>query len=312
MGVFFNLTMSYHHLNPVMTPFGQLVPLSTPQHCPFPSDSYPGNSSTHASFNRHMQDFNAWVRQHGERVDAWLVEYRDKFHGGLLHRPQDEATDADSMLENYLDQTRNFKELVPEEGELTLTAEEKGWATRPRLAAWMASHCPTDSRREELVAALRRSIAITTVGKCGELRCGKNHMDSYCYRWLSGSHLFYLSFENAVCDDYHTEKLWRPLEHAMVPVVYGGPTLSNILPFDSYIDVNNFPSATALAAHLLHLATHPSAYLRHLQWRRYWRVRWPVPWCGLCAALHRHHRHAHASLDLWWNSTATCYDPKLT
>lgn len=259
-----------------------------------------------------MQDFNAWVRQHGERVDAWLVDYRDKFHGGLLHRPQDEATDADSILENHLDQTRNFKELVPEEGELTLTAEEKGWATRPRLAAWMASHCPTDSRREELVAALRRSIAITTVGKCGELRCGKNHMDSYCYRWLSGSHLFYLSFENAVCDDYHTEKLWRPLEHAMVPVVYGGPTLSNILPFDSYIDVNTFPSAAALVAHLLHLATHLSAYLRHLQWRRYWRVRWPVPWCGLCAALHRHPRHAHVSLDLWWNNTATCYDPKLT
>lgn len=309
--MFFNLTMSYHHLNPVVAPFGQLVPLSTPRYCPLPSASQLNNySPTLTSYSRHMQDFNVWMRRHGESAAVRLRTIRRKVHGGLLHRPQEEATAADSLLQNDLGQMTDFTELLSlNDGGLTLTAEEVRLATRPRLAAWMASHCTTESRREELVAALRRSIAITTVGKCGELRCGKNHKDVHCYKWLAASHLFYLSFENAVCDDYHTEKLWRPLEYAMVPVVYGAPTLINILPFDSYIDATTFSSPAALAAHLLHLATHPAEYLRHLQWRRYWRVRWPVPWCGLCAALQRQVHRVHATLDLWWNTTTTCYAP---
>lgn len=35
---------------------------------------------------------------------------------------------------------------------------------------------------------------------------------------------FTLAFENAVCDDYITEKLWRPLIVGSVPVYYGSPT----------------------------------------------------------------------------------------
>jgi hypothetical protein len=36
---------------------------------------------------------------------------------------------------------------------------------------------------------------------------------------------FTLSFENAVCDDYITEKLWRPLVVGSVPIYMGSPSV---------------------------------------------------------------------------------------
>jgi hypothetical protein len=36
---------------------------------------------------------------------------------------------------------------------------------------------------------------------------------------------FTLSFENAVCNDYITEKLWRPLTVGSVPIYMGSPSV---------------------------------------------------------------------------------------
>lgn len=41
---------------------------------------------------------------------------------------------------------------------------------------------------------------------------------------FAAQYKFTLSFENAVCDDYITEKLWRPLIVGSVPIYYGSPT----------------------------------------------------------------------------------------
>lgn len=35
---------------------------------------------------------------------------------------------------------------------------------------------------------------------------------------------FTIAFENAICDDYITEKLWRPLIVGSVPIYYGSPS----------------------------------------------------------------------------------------
>lgn len=36
---------------------------------------------------------------------------------------------------------------------------------------------------------------------------------------------FTLAFENAVCEDYITEKLWRPLTVGSVPIYWGSPSV---------------------------------------------------------------------------------------
>ncbi|XP_069954918.1 uncharacterized protein [Cherax quadricarinatus] len=336
-GVFFNLTMSYHSLNHIVIPNGYLLPLDTPPHCPLqPVTILNTSSSTFISYSEHMREYDALLRAKGRHMDNWLrteATLRHQSSEGVHPKigeaeneaPMNITQTRNTHTENYTLKNQNMfgkrpgfmKEAKIENSDYDndnynygLTREEIMWASRRQLVAWMASHCPTVSRRESLVAALQTHISVTTVGKCGELTCGRNHMDTYCFRWLAGSHLFYLAFENDLCEDYHTEKLWRPLEYSMVPVVYGGPSYEHLLPFGSYINVMAFSSAEALSVHLVHLANHPTAYLRHLQWKKYWRVRWPVPWCNLCAYLHQpHHNHHHTTLDSWWNSTTQCYDP---
>lgn len=49
---------------------------------------------------------------------------------------------------------------------------------------------------------------------------------------LTAKYKFTLAFENAVGDDYITEKLWRPLTVGSIPVYLGSPSVQvNSLPF---------------------------------------------------------------------------------
>lgn len=36
---------------------------------------------------------------------------------------------------------------------------------------------------------------------------------------------FVIAFENSVCDDYITEKLWTPLRVGIVPIYFGAPNI---------------------------------------------------------------------------------------
>ncbi|XP_063595819.1 uncharacterized protein LOC134772709 [Penaeus indicus] len=324
-GIFFNLTMSYHRLSDLVWQSGDLVPLTFSAGYPYePRYLLNTTDETFQQYKDYMLGYDRWIKIfNGPRMRSEHARSNDSnTNGSFMHsngtagkpekqyeRPGERLDKKESLnATDYKNSSEAEAEDLP--WHKFYTQEEMAMARRTKLAAWMASHCPTDSRRESVVAALQRHISVTTVGKCGELSCGRNHMDTYCYRWLASSHLFYLSFENALCDDYATEKLWRPLEHGMVPVVYGGARYEDLLPFGSFINAAKFKSAKDLARYLVYLGNHPTAYLRYLQWRRFWRVRWPTPWCQLCSRLHQQQSAPSlVTLDSWWNATATCYDP---
>ena len=44
------------------------------------------------------------------------------------------------------------------------------------------------------------------------------------FRWAA-RYKFTLAMENYVCNDYVTEKLWRPLRLGSVPIVFGAPNV---------------------------------------------------------------------------------------
>ena len=71
---------------------------------------------------------------------------------------------------------------------------------------------------------------------------------------------FYLSFENSLCKDYFTEKLFRMMKYDIVPIVYGKGYESNGLPPTSYIDVLDFESVASLADYLTYLDNNDTAY----------------------------------------------------
>ena len=76
-------------------------------------------------------------------------------------------------------------------------------------------------------------------------------------------HRFYLAFENAVCEDYITEKFWK-MKNLIVPIVLkgsyyqGNPTI----PEGSYIAADQFESPKALAKYLKYLESNETEYLK--------------------------------------------------
>ncbi|XP_064093669.1 alpha-(1,3)-fucosyltransferase C-like isoform X2 [Macrobrachium nipponense] len=131
---------------------------------------------------------------------------------------------------------------------------------KKRLAAWFVSNCITDSGRETLVETLQRWIKIDVYGSCGPFKCDRDDGQTNCYEMLERNYKFYLSFENSLCKDYATEKLFSILRYNVVPVVYGLGNYTVQLPPDSYIDALDFPTAKSLAAYLHYLDRNDTAY----------------------------------------------------
>ena len=72
------------------------------------------------------------------------------------------------------------------------------------------SHCTTDINREGYVNELKKHINVTVFGKCSDEECSRDHGNE-CFQELSKSHMFYIAFENSICEDYATEKFYRAL-----------------------------------------------------------------------------------------------------
>nr|XP_045619552.1 alpha-(1,3)-fucosyltransferase C-like isoform X1 [Procambarus clarkii] len=183
-------------------------------------------------------------------------------------------------------------------------------AGKTKMAAWLVSNCHALSGREELVQTLRKWLAIDQYGKCGRLRC-KSRDVQQCYAQLAKRYKFYFSFENSLCRDYVTEKLFNVLRLDMVPVVYGLANYSQHAPPHSYIDALSFPTAKALADYLIYLDHNDTAYNEYFRWKRYYSVRidWlskAKPYCDLCERLHTDSTTKVYNLEQWFVEDSQC------
>ena len=78
------------------------------------------------------------------------------------------------------------------------------------MAFWLVSHCTTVINREGYVDKLKGYINITQYGRCNDEDCSRKNGNE-CFKELAKTHMFYIAFENSICDDYATEKFFRPL-----------------------------------------------------------------------------------------------------
>lgn len=127
---------------------------------------------------------------------------------------------------------------------------------KSKIAFWTVSHCKTDNHREVFVQKLQQYLAVDVFGECSGVDCPRKLKES-CFASQGPHYWFYLSFENSNCPDYVTEKLWRILDSAIVPIVMGGGNYSRIAPPHSVIDVNDYSSVEELAKYLVHLTENP-------------------------------------------------------
>ncbi|XP_023712617.1 alpha-(1,3)-fucosyltransferase 10 isoform X3 [Cryptotermes secundus] len=123
---------------------------------------------------------------------------------------------------------------------------------------YVHSDCSTPLERDAYATELMKYIPVDSYGKCVQNRHLPEHladpmesMDSDEFFHFVARYKFTLSFENAVCDDYITEKLWRPLVVGSVPIYMGSPSVRDWLPNNnSAILAMDFRSPKELAQYL--------------------------------------------------------------
>ena len=172
-----------------------------------------------------------------------------------------------------------------------------------RVLTTAVSNCDDFAGRSHYVKALRSVLgsSFVNIGRChpseraeSQAELARDGIKSFIARGF-----FYLALENANCDDYVTEKLGRALVSGVVPVVFDPPQsvvgtmagtaaaddgvrvpgYARFLPPHTYVNVADFPSIQALAAHLLAASTNRTLYSSYL-WPRTAsaaeiRSRWP-------------------------------------
>jgi alpha-1,3-fucosyltransferase len=191
---------------------------------------------------------------------------------------------------------------------------------KTKSVAWMVSHCETHSRRETYIKELGKYIDVDTYGPCGNRYCPRHILyssDPKCYEMLESTYKFYLSFENAICPDYVTEKFFKILDRDLVPVVYGGADYSRHAPPHSYIDARQF-KPKELAAYLKLLIANDTLYNEYFWWKDYYRVEFTLEdrsrhaFCDLCQKLHEEDdRKSYPDLAAEWGDGNKCkpFDP---
>jgi UDP:flavonoid glycosyltransferase YjiC (YdhE family) len=85
---------------------------------------------------------------------------------------------------------------------------------------------------------------------------------------ILGRYKFNLAFENALAEDYVSEKFFDPLVAGCVPVYLGAPNIEEFAPGDHcFVNAADFPSARALAEYLLELNANDEAYAEYFAWK---------------------------------------------
>ncbi|KAH9495264.1 Alpha 1,3 fucosyltransferase [Bulinus truncatus] len=148
---------------------------------------------------------------------------------------------------------------------------EEGLAT----AVYVQSDCDPPSDRDEFVKMLMKYVSVDSYGTCINNRQlpsqisqpigGMSHSDFY---ELISRYKFALAMENAVCPDYITEKLWRPLMVGTVPVVFGSSRVQDFLPDNnSAIVLTDYKSAEHLGTFMDYLNKNDFKYEEHRAWK---------------------------------------------
>lgn len=139
---------------------------------------------------------------------------------------------------------------------------------------YIHSDCNPPSDRDTFVAELMKYIPVDSYGRClhnkdlpHRIRKQDFMDDKELYKILA-KYRFTISIENAICDDYITEKLWRPLSLGTVPVYRGSPSIRDWLPANnSVILIDDFKSAKELAEYLQYLLQNEGEYKKYFEFR---------------------------------------------
>ena len=82
---------------------------------------------------------------------------------------------------------------------------------------------------------------------------------------ISTEYKYYLSFENSLCSDYVTEKVFKYLPLNTVLIVRGGADYKRLLPDDLFINTADFNSFAELTEYLKLVGSNETLYTGYLK-----------------------------------------------
>lgn len=179
----------------------------------------------------HMRDPIKEPPQYRPPYQRWIfVLYESPYHAadftkynGFFNLTSTYTIDSDfpGFYENYADLIWSYNKEFNENYDF--------YKGKSEFAVAVISNCGAPSQRLEYIKQLQNHIPVSILGKCG-VNCPnnfKNGTPGNCKEIVAAEYKFYLSFENSVCKDYITEKLFQILKYNIIPVVLGGGLYSH-------------------------------------------------------------------------------------
>ncbi|VDM07044.1 unnamed protein product [Wuchereria bancrofti] len=180
---------------------------------------------------------------------------------------------------------------------------------------WLVSNCNTISKRELAVEKLGKYIMVDKYGACADNPYKRDACKraSECEKDLGAMNFFYIAIENTICKNYVTEKYFDRYHLPSVPIVMRRKTYENIVPPHSFIPMDDFESAQAMADYLISLMSNKTAYLEYFKWRRdgwvraYQNIGYRFHFCKLCEALlEERPAKTYENVEEWFHETSEC------
>lgn len=142
---------------------------------------------------------------------------------------------------------------------------------------YLQSDCDTTFARDKYVTEFMKYQHIDSYGRCLNNKEFPSHINNYNYIYMDkldeidflkfmAKYKFVIAIENAVCNDYITEKFWRAIHLGVVPIYFGSPTIKDWLPNrKSAILLEDFSTVKLLSAHIDELMRDDSLYEEYLE-----------------------------------------------
>lgn len=215
--------------------------------------------------------WDEWALFHEESPkNNWMLTYEDAL--SLFNHTATFRRESDYPLStHYIQDLRDWTDTpaIPIDEKNRLQTE-KGLAP----IVYVQSDCYTPSDRETYMKELMKHINIDSYGRCLNNRKMPEEINGFIklqsqeyYKFLA-QYKFNIAFENAICNDYMTEKLFRPFEVGAVPVVMGSPVVKDWMPNEkSAIFVDDFKHPKDLAEFIKYLNTNDTEYAEYMNYK---------------------------------------------
>ncbi|HCM22678.1 MAG TPA: hypothetical protein DIC46_18330 [Porphyromonadaceae bacterium] len=202
------------------------------------------------------------IKQENQLWVAWNMECEENYPWmkddaiySMFDLRMDYHQDADVVYPYYT----NFKEYLNRE-----KVSEK-----ENKVCMIISSSINQSGRMEYIKELIEYIDIDSYGKLYNNMTMVNDIGRETKLQVYSKYKFVIAFENAICQDYVTEKFYDPLIVGSVPIYMGAPNIEELIPGDNcYINVRDYKSAKDLADYLKRCFQDNDEYMKYHKWRR--------------------------------------------